>query len=121
MLSPVYLNDQFVFQADKIEDVITKRMLTAKLETRDLPATQNLPQSLFGISRFIPQRLLQPIRKYSFVCLAAQDLPHPLPNPPLEGEETSKLALMPWAGESRGEGENSLSTPSFIPHQGDKH
>ncbi len=30
MLSPVYLNDQFVLQADKIEDVITKWMLTAE-------------------------------------------------------------------------------------------
>ena len=99
MLTPIYLNNQLLLQTHKIEDVITKRMLTAKLETRDLPATRNLPQSLFGISRFIPQRLLQPIRKYSFVCLAAQDLPHPLPNPPLEGEETSKLALMPLGGE----------------------
>jgi hypothetical protein len=35
MLAPIYFNDQFVFQADKIEDVITKWMLTAKLK---LPA-----------------------------------------------------------------------------------
>jgi hypothetical protein len=35
MLSPIYFNYQLVFQADKIEDVITKWMLTAKLK---LPA-----------------------------------------------------------------------------------
>jgi len=35
MLSPIYLNDQFVFQADKIENAITKWMLTPKLK---LPA-----------------------------------------------------------------------------------
>jgi len=30
MLSPVYLNNKFFFKADKIKDVITKWMLTAK-------------------------------------------------------------------------------------------
>ena len=30
MLSPIHLDYQFVFQADKIEDVITQWMLTAK-------------------------------------------------------------------------------------------
>jgi hypothetical protein len=30
MLSPIHLNYQFVFQADKIENVITKRMLRAR-------------------------------------------------------------------------------------------
>ena len=38
MLSPIHLNDQFVFQADKIEDVIAKWMLTAKFKTRNLTA-----------------------------------------------------------------------------------
>jgi len=43
MLSPVYLNDQFVFQADKIEDVITKRMLTAKFQSGNLATSQKMP------------------------------------------------------------------------------
>jgi len=58
MLTPIYLNSQLFLQTHEIEDVITKRMLTAKLETRSLSATQNPPQSLFGISHFIPQHSL---------------------------------------------------------------
>jgi hypothetical protein len=61
MLTPIYLNNHLFLQTHEIEDVITKRMLTPKLETRNLPATQNPPQSLFGISRFISQGSLQPI------------------------------------------------------------
>jgi hypothetical protein len=61
MLPPICINNQLVLQTHEIEDLITKRLLTAKLETRGLPATQNLPQSLFGIGHFIPQHLLQPI------------------------------------------------------------
>jgi hypothetical protein len=60
MLTPIYLNNQLVLQTHEIKDVIAKRMLAAKLETRNLPGTQNSPQSLFGISHFIPQRSLQP-------------------------------------------------------------
>ena len=43
MLTTIDLNDQFVFQADKIKDVITKRMLTTKLEPGNLTTTQNPP------------------------------------------------------------------------------
>jgi hypothetical protein len=59
MLIPIYLNNQLVLQTHKIKDVIAKRMLAAKFETRNLARTQNLPQSLFGISHFIPQSPLQ--------------------------------------------------------------
>jgi hypothetical protein len=58
MLPPIHFNYEFVFQADKIENVITERMLAAKLDTRNLSAAQKMPQSLFGVSHFVPQRLL---------------------------------------------------------------
>jgi hypothetical protein len=60
MLTPIYLNNQLVLQTHEINDKIAKRMLSAKLEARNLPTTQNPPQSLFGISHFVPQRSLQP-------------------------------------------------------------
>jgi len=53
MLAPIYFNDQFVFQADKIEDVITKWVLTAKFQTADLTTTQKMPQSLFRIRQVV--------------------------------------------------------------------
>jgi hypothetical protein len=37
---------------------------------------------------------LQFARTYLLVCLAYHDLPHPLPNPPLEGEGALKLVLI---------------------------
>ena len=54
MLTPIYLNNQLVLPTHEIKDVIAKRMLTTKLKTQNLPGTQNPPQSLFGISHFIP-------------------------------------------------------------------
>jgi hypothetical protein len=53
MLAPIYFNDQFVFQANKIEDVITKWVLTAKFQTADLTTTQKMPQSLFRIRQVV--------------------------------------------------------------------
>src|SRR5512137_1332481 len=53
MLSPIYFNDQFVFQADEIEDVVSKWMLTAKLKTTNLTTTQKMPQSLFRIRHVV--------------------------------------------------------------------
>jgi hypothetical protein len=41
----------------------------------------------------LPQPSLQPVRQYFFVCLADHDLPHPLPDPPLEGEGTFNFIL----------------------------
>jgi hypothetical protein len=49
MLSPIHLNNKLVFQADKIENVITKWMLTAKFQTGNLATSQKMPQSLFRI------------------------------------------------------------------------
>jgi hypothetical protein len=53
MLGPIHFNDQFVFQSDKIEDVITKSVLTAKFQTTNLTTTQKMPQSLFRIRQVV--------------------------------------------------------------------
>ncbi len=53
MLPSVRLDYQFVFQADKVEDIIAKRMLMAELKTRNLSAPENFPQSLFRIRHVI--------------------------------------------------------------------
>ncbi len=53
MLSPVYLNDQFAFQADKMEDVITKRMLTEKFQSGNLATSQKMPQGLFRVGQVV--------------------------------------------------------------------
>jgi hypothetical protein len=54
MLAPIYFNDQFVFQADKIEDVITKWMLTAKLKLPAQKAGASGEVSSFILCPFIP-------------------------------------------------------------------
>jgi hypothetical protein len=53
MLSSIHLDYQFVFQADKVEDIIAKRMLTAEFETQDLSAAQNVPQCLFRVRHVV--------------------------------------------------------------------
>jgi hypothetical protein len=84
MLGPIHFNDQFVFQSDKIENVITKSVLTAKFQTTNLTTTQKMPQSLFRIRQVVAKRPLQFAGTYLLVCLADHNLPHPLPIPPLE-------------------------------------
>jgi hypothetical protein len=49
MLSPIHLNYKLVFQADKIQNVITKWMLTAKFQTSDMATSQKIPQSMFRV------------------------------------------------------------------------
>ena len=61
-------------------------MLTTKLETTNLVATQNAPQRLFSVGHFFAECPLKVVGLYLFVCLTDQNLPHPHPNPPLEGE-----------------------------------
>ena len=53
MLPTIDLYNQHLFQTDKIKDVIAKGMLAAKLETPDLSAAEDLPQSPFRSSHFI--------------------------------------------------------------------
>ena len=53
MLSPIHLNYQFVLQADKIENVITKWMLATKFQTGNLSTSQEMPQRLFRIGHVI--------------------------------------------------------------------
>jgi hypothetical protein len=50
-------------------------------------------QSLLRVRHVIPQLSLQLDRNNLFVCLSDHNLPHPLPHPPLEGEEISKLPV----------------------------
>jgi hypothetical protein len=52
-VAPIHLNDQLVFQADKIKNVITKWMLTAKFQTGNLATSQKMPQSLFRIGHIV--------------------------------------------------------------------
>jgi hypothetical protein len=53
MLSPIHLNYHFLFEADKIENVIRKWMLPAKFQTGNLPASQKVPQSLLCIGHVV--------------------------------------------------------------------
>ncbi len=43
MLATIHLNDELVFQTDKIEDIIAERMLTAELDTVHLATPQDAP------------------------------------------------------------------------------
>ena len=52
MLVTVQLNDKPRFKADKIDDVRSDGLLTAKLESGELTAPQSLPQFAFDIGLF---------------------------------------------------------------------
>jgi len=86
VLSPIHLNYEFVFEADEVEDVITKWMLAAKFQTGNLATSQKMPQSLFRVGHVVPQSSLQLAPTYLLIRLADHNLPHPFPHPPLEGE-----------------------------------
>jgi len=49
MLVAIDLNNEHSLQADKIDNVVTKRVLPAKFETRYLLSPQEAPQALLGI------------------------------------------------------------------------
>ena len=85
VLPPIHLNDEPLLKTDKIQDVVTKWMLTAKFQTRNLATSQEMPQSLFRVGHVVAQRSLQLPRTYFVVCLADHNLPHPLPRLPLKG------------------------------------
>ncbi len=53
MLSPIYLDDQSIFQADKIEDIITEWMLTTKFQTVNFATSQIIPQSVFRLGHVV--------------------------------------------------------------------
>jgi hypothetical protein len=66
MLAAIDLNGKHSLQADKIDDVITKRMLPAKFETRKLFPSQKAPHAPLGIGHVVTQAPLQ---------LGAQNIP----------------------------------------------
>ena len=51
VLTTVDLNHKVLLQADKIDDVLTHRMLPAKLVSREAAQTQRTPEGAFGIGR----------------------------------------------------------------------
>lgn len=55
MLSTIHFNDQLAFDADKISDVATDRMLPAELVSINLPQTQMTPKPLFGIGHVLSE------------------------------------------------------------------
>jgi len=102
MLTTVYLDNQLALQAHEIEDVITKRVLTAKLETRNLPIAQNLPQSLFAsviLFRNLRCNLFESILLFVW---PSKMYPIPTLTPPLEGEGKFWVSTFPLKGEGIG-------------------
>jgi hypothetical protein len=61
MLAAIHFNNQWPFQAHKVEHKIQEWMLAAEFETRDLPPTQALPQAIFCVSHMAAQFALQRI------------------------------------------------------------
>ena len=61
MLTAIHLHNQLLLQAGEIQHKIQKRMLTAELETRELPTTQTAPQAMFGVRHTPTQRTLKRI------------------------------------------------------------
>jgi hypothetical protein len=51
MLTPIKFHCKAARIAIKVEDIFAYRMLSAKLETLELPTTQNRPDFLLGIGR----------------------------------------------------------------------
>jgi hypothetical protein len=70
MLATIHLYNQFRFQANEVQDVVSKRMLPTKLLAVHLTSTQISPQQLFRLSHIISQNTLQFIFEDLLVCLA---------------------------------------------------
>jgi hypothetical protein len=61
MLTTIHLDNQTHLKTNEIKHEIKEWMLAAKLEPRHLPATQALPQALFGIRHLTAKRALKPV------------------------------------------------------------
>ena len=55
VLAAIDFDQQTPLQASEVSDVWPDRMLAAKSATHELPATQALPQLLFGIGHGVPE------------------------------------------------------------------
>ena len=49
MVAAIHLDDYFSFEADKVDDILAKGHLSAKLASCQLAVSKTLPQCLFGI------------------------------------------------------------------------
>ncbi|CAG4884374.1 protein of unknown function [Georgfuchsia toluolica] len=88
MLATIELNDQALFKTHKIEHIAIEWMLPAELDASELAAPQALPQTSFGVGCILSQVAPKLSVVNGTVSLAFHVfmLPHPHPDPPLEGE-----------------------------------
>ena len=57
VVAAIHLNDYFSFEANKIDDILAKEHLSAKLVSCQLTVSETLPQCLFGIGGALPKFL----------------------------------------------------------------
>jgi len=57
MMAAIHLNDQFSFEANKVDDVLADKHLSAKLASCQLAVSETFPQCLFGIGGALPKFL----------------------------------------------------------------
>ncbi len=57
MVAAIHLNDHFSFEANKVDDVLADRHLSAKFVPCQLTVSKMLPQCLFGIGGALPKFL----------------------------------------------------------------
>jgi len=85
VLPAVQLDAEFVLVAIKVEDIGSYRILTTKLQTTELTATQTVPQEFFCVSLLTSQ-----LAHKSEVFWGESDFhgdPHPSPLPLGEGTQ----------------------------------
>ena len=91
MLASIKFDDEAALQTRKVKNIVSIRVLTAKLASFNLSAFQPLPQRAFRVGRLVAESLLQSCFANAWIRLAFHvhgrvgENPSP-PNPPLEGE-----------------------------------
>jgi hypothetical protein len=70
MLPTIHFHNQTHFQADEIQHLVQKWMLSAELASCQLAASQSLPQMDFGIGHVVTQLALDMVVDDRAVCLA---------------------------------------------------
>ena len=76
MLSAINFNYKPLFEADKIEDVVFKRVLPSKFASH-LTVAQHVPETALCISHVFSQGALQSVFENCFTCLTLHN-----PSPP---------------------------------------
>ena len=59
MLASIKFDDEAALQTRKVKNIVSIRVLTAKLASFDLSAFQPLPQRTFRVGRLVAESLLQ--------------------------------------------------------------